>query len=123
MFPIYTYEQHTGFHDPVPSRTPRRPANRMDVERHRQEHKRMNYMFFDAESQLSVIQAQRLQKARIAEQIRLARGERQSAVAQAAHSVRGFIGSMFIAAGERIRPEPIALPELDVDPVDGVRHA
>jgi hypothetical protein len=95
----------------------------MDVERHRQEHKRMFYMSFDAESHLSAIQAQRLQKLMLAEQVRLARGERESRLAATARHVRASIGSMFIAAGERIRPEPIALPELDVDPVDGVRHA
>ncbi len=83
----------------------------------------MNYMSIDAESHLSAIQAQRLQDMMLAEQIRLARGERESRLAAAARTVRASIGSVFIAAGERIRPEPTTLPKLDVDPVDGVRHA
>jgi hypothetical protein len=95
----------------------------MDVERHHQEHKRMNYMSFDAESHLSAIQAQRLQKLMLAEQFRLARVERESRLAAIARTVRASIGSMFIAAGERIRPEPITLPDLEVEPADGVRHA
>jgi hypothetical protein len=100
-----------------------RPANRMDVQRHHQEYKRMNTLAYGYEEQVQRINDQRQQDAMHDEQVRLARGDRPSRLTAIARSVRASLGGVFIAAGERIRPEPLPRPELDAKPVERVRHA
>jgi hypothetical protein len=95
----------------------------MDVQRHHQEYKRMNPLAYGYEEQVQRINDQRQQDAMHDEQLRLAKGDRPSRVAAAARGVRASIGGLFIAAGERIRPEPRQRPEMDAKPVERVRHA
>ena len=58
------------------------------------------------DSHVQHVTTQRLNDALVAEQRRLARGERQGRLGMAVKSLRVAIGVMLITAGERLRREP-----------------
>lgn len=101
----------------------RRPRQRLEIEHQRLEHQRMHPLSYELEQQVHAVNGHRLREAMLAEQLRLASGERPGRVRAAIDNVRGSIGGMLIAAGENIRKEPVRRPEVDADPVDAVRHA
>jgi hypothetical protein len=117
MYNAYPFVPSWDTARPEPGADAHRQANRMDVQRHHEEYKRMNTVLYGYEQHVQNINAQRQQDAMMAEQIRLATGDRESRLAKAARGVRVAIGGMFIAAGERIRPEPLPCPEIDVDAI------
>lgn len=85
----------------------------------------MNPVAFGYEQQVQLINAMRHQNAMNAEKIRLAQDERQNRLAALVDRMLAAIGSMLIAAGERIGQESIRRRErgLDAERYDNVRHA
>jgi hypothetical protein len=97
----------------------------LEIEQYRLEQERMNPVAYGYEQQVQLINAMRLQNAMNAEKIRLAQDERQNRLAALVDRMRAAIGSMLIAAGERIGQESMRRRErrLDAERYDNVRHA
>ena len=83
----------------------------------------MHASLYEIEHQVHAVNGKRLRDAMLAEQLRLANGERSGRLSAAIAGVRGSLGSLLIAAGESLRQEPARPPEVDAAPVDAVRHA
>jgi len=115
MFQIHTYEA-TKDHST-------RPQQRIDIERTQQEHQHMQSLNAMIEHQALDRHSERLQKVMLTEQLRAAGIERQSSAAIIVNRLRGAIGNMFIAAGERLRQEPVRRPELDRAPLKTARQS
>ncbi|MBA2470446.1 MAG: hypothetical protein H0V37_13660 [Chloroflexia bacterium] len=94
MFPISPLNAPSAFDDHDATFNLRRQASRMDVQRHRLEDKRRDYMHTD-------VGAQKF-KARI---------DRKSHPRAIVRSVRASFANALIAAGERIGQKPAAEPE------------
>ncbi|MDQ3655154.1 MAG: hypothetical protein M3457_08755 [Chloroflexota bacterium] len=75
----------------VSTRIPRRPATRLDVQRHYLEDKRASYAHLEANAHT-----------------RESRGNREGRLTAALRSIRASVANLLIAVSDKIRPQPIS---------------
>jgi len=118
MFGNHLYQGHDPF---SPAEQEHKPAQRIDVQRHRLEHAKMRTAAFDLEQHILAIHAARIDEALRARQ-RRETGSQPGRIAAAVTNARAAVGAMLIATGERLREEPRG-SQIETNPADAVRHA
>jgi hypothetical protein len=118
MFVNHLYQGHDPF---APADQTHKPALRIDVQRNRLEHAKMRTAAFDLEQHALAIHAARINEAIRAQQRREA-GDQPGRLAATLVTARAALGTMLIAAGERLREEPRGR-QIDTHPADAVQRA